>query len=229
MNIGGGTLSKVTKHNLVDQVLVQLQNMIQSEKYNLGDKLPTEPELMKLLDVGRSTIREAIKTLVYAGLVEVRSGDGTYIRSLRLTADPLETKLLKADGQEMNEVIQILDIQISGLAAERRTDDDLQKIRYHLEKRNKYLIEGNMDKYLRSDLDFHFAICEASHNSALIEMYLSIRGILNQMFHVLINDQKDYYKDNSNVHKNLFQAIADQNAEEAKMWAGVNIKLRNTD
>jgi hypothetical protein len=60
-------------------------------------------------------------------------------------------------------------------------------------------------------------------------MYLSIRGILNQMFHVLINDQKDYYKDNSNVHKNLFQAIADQNAEEAKMWAGVNIKLRNTD
>ena len=227
MNIGGGTLSKVTKHNLVDQVLVQLQNMIQSEKYNLGDKLPTEPELMKLLDVGRSTIREAIKTLVYAGLVEVRRGDGTYIRSLRLTADPLEAKLLKADGQEMNEVIQILDIQISGLAAERRTDNDLQKIKHHLDKRNKYLIEGNMDKYLRSDLDFHFAICEASHNSALIEMYHSICGILNQMFHVLINDQKDYYKDNSNVHKNLFQAIADQNAEEAKMWAGVNIKLRN--
>ncbi|UGB33167.1 FadR/GntR family transcriptional regulator [Metabacillus sp. B2-18] len=221
-------MNKVSKQNLVDQVLVQLQNMIQSETYSLGDKLPSETELMKLLDVGRSTIREAIKTLVYMGLVEVRQGDGTYIRSYQLTGDPFEAKLLKADGQEMNEVIQILDIQISGLAAQRRTEEDLEKISRHLEKRNQYLTEGNIPKYLQSDLDFHYAICEASHNSVLIDMYTSIHQLFNQMLDVLIQDEKDYYKENNDVHKNLYQAIIKQNPEEAKMWAEVNIKLRNT-
>jgi len=221
-------MNKVIKQNLVDQVLVQLQSMIQSEKYHLGDKLPTETELMKLLDVGRSTIREAIKTLVYMGLVEVRQGDGTYIRSFKVEEDPLETKLLKADGQEMNEVIQILDIQISGLAAQRRTEKDLEKIARHLEKRNKYLSEGNIPKYLHSDLDFHYAICEASHNSVLIDVYSSIHHLFNQMLDVLVQDEKDYYRENNEVHKNLYLAIANQNPEEAKMWAEVNIKLRNT-
>ena len=221
-----GTFTKLNKHNLVDQVLVQLQETIQSEKYSPGDKLPTETELMKLLNVGRSTIREAIRILVFSGLLEVRQGDGTYIRSSSMAAEPLEKKFQKANSKEMNEAIQIMDIQISALAAERRTMEDLQKIKHHLDKRNQFLKEKKYDEYLKSDLNFHMAICEATHNSILIDMYKSICNLLNQMLNNLIMDTKDYYEENILVHKKLYSAIAKQNAEDAKLWAEVNIKLR---
>jgi GntR family transcriptional regulator, transcriptional repressor for pyruvate dehydrogenase complex len=221
------TFTKVNKQKLVDQVLMQLQSIVQSEKYAIGDKLPTESELMKLLNVGRSTIREAIKILVYSGLLEVRQGDGTYIRTTELSADPLELKLENADGQELNEVIQILDIQISGLAAQRRTESDLSKIKQQLDKRNQYLKEEKYEEYLKSDINFHLAICNATHNSVLIEMYHSICHLLHQMLNALILDTKDYYKENTQVHEKLYLAIENQNVKEAKKWAKENIKLRN--
>ncbi|MEH7415748.1 FadR/GntR family transcriptional regulator [Neobacillus drentensis] len=218
----------MNKQKLVDQVLIQLQSIIQSEKYEIGDKLPSEAELMKLLNVGRSTVREAIKILVYSGSLEVKQGDGTYIRSTAFSEESLEMNLQHADEQDLNEVIQILDIQISGLAAERRTESDLRRIKQHLENRNHFLKEEKYDQYLKSDLQFHQAVCQATHNSVLIEMYDSICRLLLQMLPALILDTRDYYKENTLVHKKLYTAIEDQNVKEAIKWAKVNIKLRNS-
>ncbi|MFL6562093.1 MAG: FadR/GntR family transcriptional regulator [Bacillus sp. (in: firmicutes)] len=217
----------MNKQKLVDQVLSQLRSIIQSEKYAIGDKLPAETELMKLLNVGRSTVREAIRILVYSGWLEVRQGDGTYIRSTEFSADSLGMNLQNADEQELNEVIQILDIQISGLAAQRRTESDLRRIKQQLDRRNHFLKEEKYNQYLKSDLQFHKAICKATHNSVLIETYDFICRLLEQMLPALIRDTKDYYKENTLVHKKLFLAIEDQNVQEAKKWAKVNIKLRN--
>ncbi|MCI2255795.1 GntR family transcriptional regulator [Domibacillus sp. PGB-M46] len=222
-------ITKVNKQKLVDQVLTQLQGIIQSEKYKVGDKLPAESELMKLFNVGRSTIRESIRILVYSGLLEVRQGDGTYIRSTEhlLSEDPLQKKLQHVEGQELNELIQILDIELSGLAAQRRTENDLHKIKQQLDLRNQYLKEKKYDEYLKADIHFHVEICKAAHNSALTEMYDFVCKLLHQMFDTVLLDTKDYYKENTQVHQNLYMAIANQSVEDAKRWAKANVKLRN--
>jgi GntR family transcriptional regulator, transcriptional repressor for pyruvate dehydrogenase complex len=76
MNIA---FKNVQQRKLGDQVIQQLQEKISLGELKPGDKIPTEAELMSMFGVGRSTIREAVRVLVNAGLLEVRQGDGTYV------------------------------------------------------------------------------------------------------------------------------------------------------
>ena len=69
----------IQKKSLADMVAEQLKQQIVEGVYTIGDKLPTEPELMKTFKVGRSSIREAVKLLVNMGVVQVRQGSGTFV------------------------------------------------------------------------------------------------------------------------------------------------------
>ncbi|WP_197276441.1 FadR/GntR family transcriptional regulator [Bacillus sp. JCM 19034] len=214
---------KVQKRKLVDQVLAHLQSIILSRKYKVGDKLPTEPELMEMFNVGRSTVREAVKILVHANVLEVRQGDGTYVISLPV--ESFERSLKMANKKEIDEVRSMLEVQISALAAERRTEEDLLTMRENLDKRNAYLKNGEYSNYVKYDIAFHFAIGEASHNSLLITMYQTLSNELHHMLSTLILDI-EAYKDNTHYHENLYKAINDQKVDDAKFWAEVNIRMK---
>ena len=66
---------------LVDQVIAQMRELVSSGEWPLGDKIPPETELVTALGVGRNTVREAVRALSHAGLLEVRQGDGTFVRA----------------------------------------------------------------------------------------------------------------------------------------------------
>src|SRR6266566_2559656 len=88
--------SPVRRQALVDQVLDYLQQQITTGTFPVGSKLPTEPELMAQLAIGRSTLREAMRVLVHMGLVDVRAGDGTYVCTPSPEAEPLGQRLRRA-------------------------------------------------------------------------------------------------------------------------------------
>lgn len=69
------------KETLGSRVISQIRNDIAQGKFKLNEKIPAEPELMQLYGVGRSTIREAIKTLATAGILKVQQGSGTFVNS----------------------------------------------------------------------------------------------------------------------------------------------------
>lgn len=138
------SFSKVPRRKLVDEVLEQLQHKIFSGKYQVGDQLPTEPQLMEELGVGRSTLREAVKILVHANILEVKQGKGTRIKSLNFTEDSFEARLKNADIDHINEARKMLDLQVAILAANRRTEEDLLKMKGHLDKRKKSLKKVTM-------------------------------------------------------------------------------------
>lgn len=69
----------IQKKSLADMVAEQLRQQITEGVYAIGDKIPTEPELMKMFKVGRSSVREAVKLLVNMGVVQVRQGAGTFV------------------------------------------------------------------------------------------------------------------------------------------------------
>ena len=74
-----GNYMKTEKIDLGTKTLEKLKAYIKDQNLQKGDKLPTEPELIKILGVGRSTVRESVKILAYSGVVEVKQGSGTYL------------------------------------------------------------------------------------------------------------------------------------------------------
>lgn len=221
------SFSKIKKRNLVDEVLTQIQKMIQTGEFHIGEKLPSEQELMNYLNVGRSTVREAIKILAHTNVVEVRQGDGTYI--IALPQDTLEKKLLRARKDEIDEVRLMLEEQIATLATKHRTTNDLDKIVTILNQRKSFFDEGQYSDYIKKDIEFHVAISEASHNSLLIDMYRDFLFVLEQITSTIILDSKDskeeLYEKNADLHMKLFTAIKDQNVNQAKELARKNIDL----
>ncbi|TPF16976.1 FadR/GntR family transcriptional regulator [Priestia megaterium] len=218
------SFSKVPRRKLVDEVLEQLQTKIFSGQYQVGDQLPTEPQLMEELGVGRSTLREAVKILVHANVLEVKQGKGTRIKSLSFTQDSFETRLQTADIDHIYEAREMLDLQVAMLAAQRRTDEDLLKMKGHLDKRKKELEKGNYAEYIDADIQFHLSIAEASKNNVLMDLYQSFVPVLRHTLSQLILKTVDY-KDNSAIHENLFTAILNGDTEQAKKYAGQNLEL----
>lgn len=75
-------ISPLIKRSLVDQALDQLRQRINSGAWQVGERLPTEPELCAELGISRNTVREAMRVLAFSGLIEIRQGDGSYLRAL---------------------------------------------------------------------------------------------------------------------------------------------------
>lgn len=106
----------------------QIENMIESGLWKVGEKIPAEPELMNKFDVSRNTLREAIQSLVHVGMLETRQGIGTIVKSNSNLGMALEKKIQKSDLLETLEVRLALEREAAQLAAERRDVEDLEQI-----------------------------------------------------------------------------------------------------
>lgn len=212
----------IPRRKLVDEVLDQMQTLIRSGRYKSGDKLPPEPELMKLLAVGRSTVREAVKVLTHAGLLEVRQGDGTYIRASSAGLAAVSQTLTPKNYAHILEARRILEIEVTGLAALRRTKADLEAMRCFLDQRNEALEKGRYAEYVEADISFHIAVAQAGKNEVLLEMYKVVAESLKEMLSQLLLDTRQY-KDNTVYHEAVYAAIETGNSDEARKSAIQNL------
>src|SRR5471032_1173199 len=116
-------IAPLIKRSLVDQALEQLRQRITQGVWAIGQRLPTEPELSAELVISRNTVREAMRVLAFSGLIEIRQGDGSYLRAV---FDPLDTMkaLSRCTHEQARETRHILEVEAIGLAALRRTDED---------------------------------------------------------------------------------------------------------
>ena len=152
----------IQKKSLADMVAEQLRQQITEGVYTIGDKLPTEPELMKTFKVGRSSIREAVKLLVNMGVVQVRQGAGTFVAEASDTNGG-SINMNIADRTELDEVRKILDIAIVEKAVARRTEKDIERMQSSLEARKANAKDGLLKECIEADMNFHIAIADATH------------------------------------------------------------------
>ncbi len=103
----------IKRLSLADEVAGRLQEKIALGEYAIGEKLPTEPELMVVFGVGRSTIREAVRNLSNAGLVRVQQGLGTFVERQQVTSESLSERFLRAKGLELNEIRQLFELKVA--------------------------------------------------------------------------------------------------------------------
>ncbi|WP_322489286.1 FadR/GntR family transcriptional regulator [Chloroflexus sp.] len=195
----------LARQRLVEQVIEYLRQQLKTQTYPVGSRLPPEPQLMAQLGVGRSTVREAIRALVHEGLLEVRQGDGTYVRATAV-AEPLAARLRQAKVQEVHEVRRALELEVVALAAERRSEADLTAIRHWLAARSAALANGDTAAALAADIELHCAIARATHNPMLSDLYRMFAVTLRDALGVLWNVAAPAADDRS--HVDLVEAIA---------------------
>ncbi|GLX70439.1 FadR/GntR family transcriptional regulator [Paenibacillus glycanilyticus] len=206
-------LKQTKRLSLVEQVAEQIESLISSGNWPVGSKIPAEPELMEQLQVSRNTLREAIRALTHAGLLKTRQGDGTYVSSSSALGPVLKKRILRSGWLETLEVRHALEKEAASLSAERRDEDDLERMAYCLEQSKIAILAGEADLYARWDVEFHQAIFASSRNGLLIELYDyisdSVQPILVDMFHDV-----PFHSFHDN-HTQLLEAIRKQDSEMA--------------
>ena len=157
----------VARQSLVEQAAAELARLLAAEHWTVGTRLPGELELGRLLGVGRSTVREAVRSLTAVGMLEARQGAGTFVASTSpLTS--LDRRLRRAGVAEVYEVRMALELEAARLAAARRTEADLVALRVALAARTA---ATSSVAFVDADLVFHHAVIAAAHNPVLADLF----------------------------------------------------------
>jgi GntR family transcriptional repressor for pyruvate dehydrogenase complex len=199
--------------NEVAQVL--LTYLVRGD-YKPGQRLPSERALAETLGVGRSVIREALKSLTLLGLIQVRPGDGTYLqdRGSDFLPASFEWGLLLGDRQieGVIEARRELEVVLAGLAAERRTDTHVDELR-HLLAGMKSAVDRTA--FVEADVAFHLKIAEAARNPILQQMLSSTQSLLRAWVLRVVESQGDT-EPSYREHTPVFAAIKEKDPEAAK-------------
>lgn len=158
------------KRSLVDIAVDAISEALQQQRWTLGARIPTEPELAEELGMSRNTVREAVRVLAYAGLLEVRQGDGTYVKALSSPAEALRS-IGSASLLEHLEVRALLEEACARQAARRPDPQAIAAMRAALVERQDLDDERRLDEFIERDLAFHMAVAQGSGNRALCELY----------------------------------------------------------
>ena len=206
---------KVLKRkSLSKQVSEKLEKMIEAGEYPVGEKIPTEPELMQLFQVSRNTVREAVQSLTWGGILDVKQGDGTYVRSQSRFSANMNKKYSEASPGSIREARYCIEVSVVRFAALRRTEEDMERI----QKAFSRCGEQNADirERIRSDMDFHIAVAESCHNTILTDLYLSMYDYLESHIEEKNMDTEFDAARTGALHGKLFKAIEDRDPDSAE-------------
>lgn len=217
------SLAPARRQPLAQEVTEQLRQEVASGRWPIGTRIPAEPQLIERLGVSRGTLREAIKALAHAGLLEVRRGDGTYVRSMSEMAGTARRAYREYTEAQVFEVRFALDAQAARLAARMADDGDLAALRALLARRRTAWAEGDAEGWIEADWEFHLKVAEASGNPLLAEMY----GTFTDVFHGV--KMKQRLRDGFDAcreagHETLVEAMAARDEETATATVLENLR-----
>lgn len=171
-------LDPLPRATLSEQVAKQLAARITAGDWQPGQKLPSEAELCKALHVGRSSLREALTSLAFIGLIRVRAGGGSYVAdqpSAYYTSPWLKTGTLNNEKllAEFIEARMILESELAGLCAERITEQEIDHIAGLIDQMKH--CSNNADEFWKLDLSFHLSLGVAAKNDVLNNILKNVR------------------------------------------------------
>jgi GntR family transcriptional repressor for pyruvate dehydrogenase complex len=179
-----GPVAQRNPEPISSEVTRRLLDYLISGQVKPGERLPSERQLAETLGVGRSHVRQAIKSLTVLGLVDARQGDGTYLKRTDSPLLPLAIEwglLLGAKrSQDLVEARAELEVLLAGLAAERRDEHALTELRRCLEIMQQ---TTDNDEFVRADVAFHLEIARATGNQSLFQIMRSIRNLIQVWIH----------------------------------------------
>lgn len=212
------------KRPLPQIIADKIIDLIESKELLPGEKLPSEQELMKELNVGRGTIREAIKSLVSRNIVEIRRGVGTFVaKNTGVVEDPLGFSFIdnkKKLVKDSMDVRLLLEPSIARWAARNATDSEILEI-IELSKKIETAIL-NDENYSDLDVEFHTKIANSSRNLVVENLI----PILNTNIRSLIDVTHAVLKEYTILsHKKIANAIKERDEELAEQLMKEHIEI----
>ncbi|MCB4797250.1 FadR/GntR family transcriptional regulator [Neotamlana laminarinivorans] len=202
----------------VNNIISQISDLIKEKHLQPGDKLPAERILAEKFDVSRRTIRVAILKLESYGILKAIPQSGTFIANIGATAmHGMIEDILSLGVPDFKSLVEtriLLELKAVRLAALRRSEEDLVRIKNALKAHETKLSSG--EDAVQEDLLFHLAIAKASGNVTINQIMI---GITPQ----IIVDFKKYHKDYNSLdelrileHAEIYEAIKERNPQLAK-------------
>ncbi len=192
----------------------RLREHVESAGLGSGDRLPSERDLAERLGVSRSSIKQAILVLEVQGLVEIRHGGGTYLRTDALTAEPVST--LVERQRRLPDVLdarEAMETKLAELAALRRTEQDLVEIDSALEAMRAEIAEGLLGE--EGDRRFHAAVTASAHSALLAEFMSGIAERIAESRRESLQ-QPDRPSQSLTQHTRIAESIRAQDAQAAR-------------
>lgn len=201
-----GEIEKMNRKLLASQVEEELMHYIQQESVLIGEKIPNEFELAEKFGVGRSTVRETVKSLVTKGVLEVRRGSGTYVVSKStIEEDPLGLSKF-ADkyklGLELFEVRLMLEPEIAALASDCATPEEKEELKRLCNEVEQIYRAGK--NHTKKDIEFHTCIARCSRNR-VVEM---LQPIMQTAIVTFVNlTHRSLMEETIETHRAITEAI----------------------
>jgi GntR family transcriptional repressor for pyruvate dehydrogenase complex len=207
---------------LYEQIVEQIKQLMTAGELKPGDKLLSERELSDRLQVSRPSVREALRSLEMMGFVEIRRGGGTFVRDTN--ADDIIRPLAmflaveKTSLLEMFEVRRIFETATARLAAEHATAAELSRMEVALETMKERFNARDSEKGEDADVEFHYAVAEATHNALLIRLVRTLSAEFTRSISAA-RRQIYFHQDNAKKlveqHRRIYKAIKARDPESA--------------
>ena len=212
-----GRLQTVKKTRVYEAIVEQLTSLILEGEIKTGDKLPSERELCEQFGVGRNSVREATRSLESARLVETKQGEGTFVTAhpesmIRMISEKVSSDT-ESGMHHIFEARMVLEPQIVGLAAERVTSVELEKLEDTL-RRQLYEVEGG-GLGLREDTQFHLGLAEAAKNQFLHHLLSSLLNSLSEMRERSLRRDESVRLRSWEAHQQILDALLTKDRNKA--------------
>ncbi|MEV4359761.1 FCD domain-containing protein [Nonomuraea sp. NPDC049625] len=163
---------------LVEQATQHLREQITQGEWPVGTRLPGENALAKALGVGRSTVREALRALAGAGLVQARQGSGVFVIATDIAED-WPARLRRAAITDVYEVRMMVETQAARMAAQRRTEEDVAALEEALAARARAAAQDDA-AFVDADIALHAAVVAAAGNPVLTDLFAEFAPALRE-------------------------------------------------
>lgn len=213
-------LQAVKKTRVYEAIVAQLTSLILEGDLRPGEKLPSERELCEQFGVGRNSVREATRSLESARLVETRQGEGTFVTARPESLVPMISEKVSSSTESgihhLFEARRVLEPQITALAAERATVEEVRGLERTLERQHAEIAGGGLG--LEEDTRFHLGLAEAAKNKFLHHLLSSLLNSLSEMRARSLRDKNARFH-SWQAHRQILDAVlaSDKNRAIAEM------------
>ncbi|MGE5557304.1 MAG: FadR/GntR family transcriptional regulator [Bacillota bacterium] len=201
--------------SVVRLILLRMEEALRNKELKPGDRLPSEPELVKSLGVGKSSVREAMKMLDAMGIVDIRQGNGTYVRKEPSVdaVNPLIFSLYLHEGtnQDLVDLRAMFEPAYTIMAMHRATAGDMREIEAAICIMEEKIVKGTQSA--EDDLLFHRAILKSTHNHYVIRIGEAILRFFKASIEKPVHDNPDI---SIRDHKKIFQAFREKDEQKLR-------------
>ncbi|MDD9302895.1 MAG: FadR family transcriptional regulator [Desulfobacter sp.] len=212
-------IKPIKPKRISDQVFDQVRELIYRGTLKPGEKLMPERDLAQAMDVSRTTIRDAIQRLAAMGLIVQKQGQGTFVKSIDDTQNPL-VKAMETQEASLNDLLEVrmgLECNAAFLAAQRADETDITALDQSIGEMETEVNSGRLGT--EADTGFHMAIAYAAKNPLHI---LIMRNFYDYLSHNIGENLASLYKEPDNTqiifnqHKNILTAIKARSSSQAR-------------